>query len=62
MLTDRDRIIGEMGERMKKMKEDFQYNLRLIEERDAELDRWEWNHLCLGPPLVYESDLWLTPC
>jgi hypothetical protein len=50
MLTDRDRIIGEMGERMKKMKEDFQYNLRLIEERDAELDRWGIT-LCLGHSL-----------
>lgn len=39
MLRDRDRVVAELTEKIRKMKEDFQYNLRLIEERDAELDK-----------------------
>jgi hypothetical protein len=41
MVRDRDRVIAEMGEKMKKIKDDFHYNLQLIEERDAELERWD---------------------
>ena len=39
MLRDRDRLLDELTGKMKRLKEDFQYNLSLIEERDAELDR-----------------------
>lgn len=40
MLHERDRVIAELGDKMRKLKEDFHYNLALIEERDAELERW----------------------
>lgn len=39
MLRDRDRLLDELTGKMRKLKDDFQYNLSLIEERDAELDR-----------------------
>lgn len=39
MLRERDRLLDELTGKMRKLKEDFQYNLSLIEERDNELDR-----------------------
>eukprot|EP00624_Nannochloropsis_granulata_P001063 evm.model.NODE_1479_length_7697_cov_17.574900.4 len=39
LLKDRDRALAENNEKIKRLKTDFQYNLHLIEERDAELDR-----------------------
>ncbi|KAM3573780.1 hypothetical protein VYU27_004282 [Nannochloropsis oceanica] len=39
LLKDRDRALAENNEKIQRLKTDFQYNLHLIEERDAELDR-----------------------
>ena len=39
LLKDRDRALSETQEKIQRLKTDFQYNLHLIEERDAELDR-----------------------
>lgn len=39
LLKDRDRALSEIQEKIQRLKTDFQYNLHLIEERDAELDR-----------------------
>lgn len=44
MLRDRDRAQEELKGKLRRLREDFQYNLGLIEERDAELDR------CVGCP------------
>jgi len=65
MLRDRDRIIADAVEKNRKLHEDFTYNLQLIEERDAELDR------CVGmagglvmlaafSKLVISSQHWVT--
>lgn len=39
MLRDRDRAQEEAKGKLRRLREDFQYNLALIEERDAELHR-----------------------
>lgn len=39
LLRDRDKSVAEAQEKLRRLKADFQYNLGLIEERDAELDR-----------------------
>lgn len=39
MLRDRDRAQEELKGKLRRLRDDFQYNLGLIEERDAELDR-----------------------
>ena len=40
-IAERDRQVMELRENFKKLKVDFQYNLKLIEDRDAELERYE---------------------
>ena len=40
-IAERDRQVMELRENFKKLKVDFQYNLRLIEDRDAELERYD---------------------
>jgi hypothetical protein len=40
MLRERDRAQEELKGKLRRLRDDFQYNLTLIEERDAELDRW----------------------
>lgn len=39
LLKDRERALKENNDKIQGLKADFQYNLQLIEERDAELDR-----------------------
>lgn len=41
MLRDRDRAQEEAKAKLRRLRDDFQYNLSLIEERDAELDKYE---------------------
>lgn len=40
-LTEKDRQINNEKMRLKKLKEDFQYNLTLLEDRDQELRRYD---------------------
>jgi chromosome segregation ATPase len=40
-IADRDAEIRECKENLKKLKTDFHYNLKLIEDRDAELERYD---------------------
>ena len=56
LLSDKDREVTEQKSRVTKLKEDFQYNLRLLEERDAELERYDssFNHL---KALVRDRDI-----
>ena len=37
LLSEKEREVGEGKQRLSKLKEDFTYNLKLLEERDAEL-------------------------
>ncbi len=39
MIAERDALIEELSRRYEQMREDFKYNLGLIEQRDAELSR-----------------------
>ena len=39
LLTERDILIENLTKRYESMREDFAYNLRLIEQRDAEIGR-----------------------
>eukprot|EP00736_Rhodelphis_marinus_P010995 Rmarinus@m.14660 len=41
LMKDKDSKIEEWQKRFHQLKEDFQYNLKLIEERDAELDKFD---------------------
>lgn len=41
MLEERDRLLVESSRRFEQLKEDFQYNLQLIEARDVEIERLE---------------------
>lgn len=41
LLEERDRLLIESSKRFEQLKEDFQYNLTLIESRDREIDRLE---------------------
>ena len=47
LLADKERELADAKQRVGKLKEDFTYNLKLLEERDAELERYEqsFNHL-----------------
>ena len=38
---EKDKQLGQVMARFKKLKEDFKYNLRLLSERDQELDRYD---------------------
>ena len=40
-IAERDQQISELRENFKKLKVDFQYNLQLIQDRDAELQRYD---------------------
>ena len=56
LLQEKERDINDGKHRLAKLKEDFQYNLRLLEERDAELERYDssFNHL---KALVRDRDI-----
>jgi hypothetical protein len=41
LLGERDATCSELNSKIAKLKEDFQYNLKLIEGRDAELERYD---------------------
>ena len=41
LLAEKERDANEAKQRMSKLKDDFTYNLRLLEERDAELERYD---------------------
>jgi hypothetical protein len=41
LLGERDATCSELNSKITKLKEDFQYNLKLIEGRDAELERYD---------------------
>eukprot|EP00961_Rhodomonas_salina_P113657 1528858-Rhodomonas_salina.1 len=40
-ISERDKQLAELQDSFKKLKLDFQYNLQLFEERDAELERYD---------------------
>jgi uncharacterized protein (DUF3084 family) len=40
-IDERDKVLAESNQRFEKLKDDFQYNLRLIEARDKEIKRLE---------------------
>ena len=40
-LTEKERQLNNEKLRLRKLKEDFEYNLRLLEERDKELNRYD---------------------
>ena len=41
LLQEKEREIGESKQRLGKLRDDFSYNLRLLEERDSELERYD---------------------
>jgi chromosome segregation ATPase len=41
LLTEKERDVAENKTRMQKLKDDFSFNLKLLEERDAELERYD---------------------
>jgi chromosome segregation ATPase len=41
MLKDKEKGSNDTQQKFMKLKEDFQYNIKLIEDRDAELDRYD---------------------
>lgn len=47
LLNEKERELTEGKQRISKLKEDFKYNLKLLEERDAELERYDasFSHL-----------------
>ena len=56
LLAEKERELAEGKQRLAKLKEDFTYNLKLLEERDAELERYDasFNHL---KALVRDRDI-----
>ena len=40
-LQEKEKQLSEEREKFQKLKEDFKYNLRLLGERDQELDRYD---------------------
>jgi hypothetical protein len=41
VLADKDKQLSQMNVMLQKLKEDFKYNLKLLEERDQELERYD---------------------
>lgn len=39
--VEKDKQLNEEKSKLQKLKEDFKYNLKLLEERDQELDRYD---------------------
>ncbi len=68
MLRDRDRAQEEAKGRLRRLRDDFQYNLALIEERDAELDRWGFlfgalgGFIGVGSVMHRSTCVWLLQC
>jgi len=54
LIADKERESEAARERLAKLKDDFTYNLRLLEERDAELERWAFpgHFRSACPPLI----------
>ena len=53
-LQEKEKQLSEEREKFQKLKEDFKYNLRLLGERDQELDRYDTTFAgkILGPDLL----------
>ena len=43
-LSEKEKLLMEEKAKFQKLKEDFKYNLKLLAERDAELDKYDSSH------------------
>ena len=61
-LQEKDQKLSQQTEKLQKLKDDFKYNLKLLEDRDQELERYDIAFTGSYSTSLYSLSLYLSVC